>query len=70
MALNVANNASRAAIAVSGAVNRLGIRAPAANPSALKAAIATAPTTTGHQSGCPAAPCEAVTAYRAPTQAR
>ncbi len=46
-------NTSRAIAAASGAVNRLARTAPAANPTAVSAATALTPTTTGHNGGPP-----------------
>ena len=59
-----------AAIAASGAVSRPGTAVPAANPSAANAGRPAAPTTAGHHSGPPPAPCPAVIPYRTATQAR
>ena len=42
--------------AASGAANRLGKKTPTANPAALNAATATAPTTTHHHGGEPSTP--------------
>ena len=59
-----------AAIAASGAVNRLGTSVPAANPSADRAGRLAAATATGHHSGPPQVACRAVTPYRTATQPR
>ncbi len=45
--------ASSAPNAATGAVNRVGKKAPAANPAALNAATPTAPTATGQYGGAP-----------------
>ncbi len=59
-----------AAIATSGAVNRPGTSAPAANPSADNAGRLAAATAAGHHSGPPQVAWCAVIPYRTATQAR
>src|SRR5262249_62121524 len=66
----LSTSAKNAAIATSGAVNRLGTSAPAANPSADMTGRLAAPTAAGHHSGPPQAACCAVTPARTPTQPR
>ncbi len=56
--------------AATGAVNRPGNQAPAANPAALNAATPVAPTATGHHGGPPQAICVAVTASSTPVNSR
>ena len=63
-------SAKNAAIAASGAVNRLGTSVPAANPSADRAGRLAAATAAGHHSGPPQVACCAVTPYRTATQPR
>ena len=59
-----------AAMAASGAVNRLGSRAPATNPSAAKAGRLAATTAAGHHSGPPQLAWRAVNPYRTARQTR
>src|ERR1700728_5097325 len=59
-----------AAMAASGAVNRLGRRAPAVNPSAEKASRLAATTAAGHHSGPPQLAWCAVVPYRTARQTR
>src|ERR1700721_4531406 len=59
-----------AAVAASGAVNRLGRRAPATNPSAEKASRLAATTAAGHHSGPPQLAWGAVIPYRRARQTR
>jgi hypothetical protein len=66
----LSTSAKNAAIAASGAVNRLGTSVPAANPSADMTGRLAAPTAAGHHSGPPQAACCAVTPYTTPTQPR
>src|ERR1039457_3310211 len=67
-ASTLTSNARSAPTAASGAVNRPGKWAPAANPRALTATTPAAPTATGHHSGPPQVTCRAVTPYRTATQ--
>src|ERR1700733_2876702 len=59
-----------AAMAASGAVNRLGSRAPAVSPSAEKATRLAATTAAGHHSGPPQLAWRAVIPYRTARQIR
>ena len=59
-----------AAIAVTGAVSRLGSSVPAANPSAASAASVAAVTAAGHHSGPPQCTWCAVTPYTTARQTR
>src|SRR6266542_5247300 len=58
---NPSRDRKNAPTAASGAVNRLGNSAPAANPRALTTASSAQPTATGHHSGWPQVACVAVT---------
>src|SRR5216684_7303960 len=58
------------ATVTSGATNRPGNQAPAANPMAVSTGTPAALTTAGHHSGPPQDACRAVMPYTTPTQAR
>jgi hypothetical protein len=70
IAIAPAPSARNTATATSGALNRLGTSAPAANPRAQDAATIAAPTATGHHSGPPQVACRAVIAYTTATPPR